>query len=179
MRQSHRRSLGTLSCSNCAKRSPISSYNNYWLPTQHCVAIKQPMLTHAVQWYHHALSHVGQNRLTDTMSMAFYSPLLRKTVKAVVLPCAHCQHCKNVQRGHGTTAPRETDILPWNHVAVDTIGPWVLTVQNRQEHFYALTIIHMVTNLSEIVCLQNICTCSNTVYQHMASQIPKTNILYL
>jgi hypothetical protein len=87
--------------------------------------------------------------------MTCYSPLLRKTVEAVVLPCAHCQHYKNVQRGHGATAPREADILPWNQVAVDTIGPWVLKVQNRQERFYALTIIDMVTNLAEIVRLQN------------------------
>jgi hypothetical protein len=30
---------------------------------------------------------------------------------------------KNVQRGHGATAPREADILPLNNGAVDTIGP--------------------------------------------------------
>jgi Integrase zinc binding domain len=107
------------------------------------------------QWYHHALSHVSQNRLLDTMSMTFYNPVLRKAVEAVVLPCAHCQRYKNVQKGHGATAPREADILPWNHIAVNTIGPWVLQVQNRQERFYALTIIDMVTNLSEIVHLQN------------------------
>jgi hypothetical protein len=71
------------------------------------------------------------------------------------MQCAHCQRYKNVQRGHGATAPREADTLLWNHVAVDTIGPWVLKVQNRQERFYTLTIIDMVTNLSEIVRLQN------------------------
>jgi Integrase zinc binding domain len=100
------------------------------------IYLPEALLTRAMQWYHHALSHVGQNQLTDTMSMTSYSPLLRKTVEAVVLPCAHCQHYKNVQRGHGATAPREADILPWNHVADDTIGPWVLKVQNRQERFY-------------------------------------------
>jgi Integrase zinc binding domain len=94
------------------------------------IYLPEVLLTRAMQRYHHALSHVGQNRLTDTMSMAFYSPLLRKTVEAVVLPC---QHYKNAQRGHGTTAPREADTLPWNHVAVDMIRPWVLKVQNRQE----------------------------------------------
>jgi hypothetical protein len=87
--------------------------------------------------------------------MTFYSPLLRKTIEAVVLPCAHCQCYKYVQRGHGTTAPREADTLLWNHIAVDTIGPWVLKVQNRPECFYMLTIINRVTNLSEIVHLQN------------------------
>jgi transposase InsO family protein len=71
------------------------------------------------------------------------------------VPCAHCQRYKNVQRGHGATAPWEADILPWSHVAVDTIGPWVLSVQNRHEQFYALTIIDMATNLTEIVRLFN------------------------
>jgi Integrase core domain len=84
-----------------------------------------------------------------------YNPQLHKVVEAVVAPCAHCQRYKNVQRGHGATAPREADILPWSHVAVDTIGPWVLKVYNREEHFYVLTIIDMVTNLTEIVRLDN------------------------
>jgi hypothetical protein len=35
------------------------------------------------------------------------------------------------------------------------IGPWVLKVQNRQEHFSMLTTINMVMNLTEIVQLQN------------------------
>jgi Integrase zinc binding domain len=101
--------------------------------------------------YHHALSHVGQAQLTDTMSLTFYNPQLYKIVEAVVAPCAHCQRYKNVQLGHGATAPQEADLLPWSNVAVDTIRPWVLSVQNRHERFYMLTIIDMVTNLTEIV----------------------------
>jgi transposase InsO family protein len=120
-----------------------------------CIHLPEAFLTRSVQWYHHALTHVGQNKFTDTMSMTFYIPLLCKTVEAVVLPCAHCQHYTNVQRGNGTTAPREADTLPWNHIVVDTIGPWILKVQNRQEHFYVLTIIDMDTNLTEIMRLQN------------------------
>jgi hypothetical protein len=58
--------------------------------------------------------------------MTFYNPQLHKVVEAVVAPCAHCQRYKN-----GATAPREADILPWSHVAVDTI--WTLSVQNRHE----------------------------------------------
>jgi transposase InsO family protein len=119
------------------------------------IYLPQDMLESAAMWYHHALSHVGRVRLTDTMSMTFYNPQLHKVVEAVVAPCAHCQRYKNVQRGHGATAPREADILPWSHVAVDTIGPWVLKVYNREERFYALTIIDMVTNLTEIVRLEN------------------------
>jgi RNase H-like domain found in reverse transcriptase len=81
---------------------------------------------------HHVLSLVGQARLIDTMSLTFYSLQLYKVVEAVVVPCAHCQRYKNVQRGHGA-APQEADILPWSLVAVDTIGPRVLSVQNRTD----------------------------------------------
>jgi phage terminase large subunit GpA-like protein len=81
------------------------------------------MLKRAEKWYHHALSHVGRVRLSDTMSMTFYNPQLHKVVEAVVAICAHCQHYKNVQQGHGATALREADILLC-HVAVDTIGPF-------------------------------------------------------
>jgi Integrase zinc binding domain len=72
------------------------------------IYLPQDMLESAVMWYHHALSHVGRVRLTDTMSMTFYNPQLHKIVEAVVAPCAHCQRYKNVQRGHGATAPRES-----------------------------------------------------------------------
>jgi hypothetical protein len=69
--------------------------------------------------------------LSDTMSLTFYNTSLHKFVEAVVVPCTHCRHYKNVQRGHGASAPREADLLLWTNVAVDTMGPWVLSVQNR------------------------------------------------
>jgi hypothetical protein len=42
------------------------------------------MLKCAVQWYHHALSHVGQHRLIDTMSLTFYNQLLHKFVESAL-----------------------------------------------------------------------------------------------
>jgi Integrase zinc binding domain len=115
-------------------RSPISILKNYWCLIFLYGAIKKPkstlayllphkMLRHAVKWYHQVLSHVGQARLTDTTSLTFYNPELYKVVEAVVAPCALCQRYKNVQQGHGATAPWEADILLWSHVAVDTIRP--------------------------------------------------------
>jgi hypothetical protein len=49
------------------------------------------LLECTVKWYHHALSHVGQVWLSDTMSLTFYNPQLHKFVEAVVAPGAHCQ----------------------------------------------------------------------------------------
>jgi hypothetical protein len=49
------------------------------------------------------------------------------------------------------SALREADLLPLKNVAADTIGPWVLTLQNRHKWSYVLAIIDMVTNLTEII----------------------------
>jgi transposase InsO family protein len=83
--------------------------------------------------------------------MTFYHPKLRDTVEAVLKPCDECQRIKNVQRGHGHTAPREARLLPWSDIAVDLIRPWKLTIGNRTVEFRALTIIDLVTNLVELV----------------------------
>ena len=69
--------------------------------------------------------------------------------------CDLCQRLKNLGRGHGDLASREATLLPWRDVAVDLIGPWELTMGNEKVSFTALTIIDLVTNLVEIVRLDN------------------------
>jgi Integrase zinc binding domain len=119
------------------------------------IYLPDALLPRAIQWYHLSLSHLGQSRLINTMSMTFYHPKLRQTVIAMIQKCAVCQLYKNVQRGHGNTAPRAASVIPWSEVAVDTIGPWTLEVATERVTFYALTIIDVVTNLVEIVRLDN------------------------
>jgi hypothetical protein len=98
------------------------------------------------------------------MSETFYNPKLRPSVEAIIKPCEHCQKYKNVQFGHGETAPREAGLLPWSEIAVDMIGPWTLEVSNRTEKFSALTIIKLVTNLVEIVRVNNKTTAAVTAH---------------
>jgi transposase InsO family protein len=113
------------------------------------------LMPRAIQWYHLATSHLGQIRLFDTMSMTFYHPKLRESMNFMIQRCAVCQRYKNVQCGHGDTAPRAASLLPWSEVAVETIGPWTLEVATERVTFCALTIIDLVTNLVEIVRLDN------------------------
>ena len=119
------------------------------------IYLPDAILLRAIQWYHFALSHIGQSRLTDTMSLIYYNPKLRSTVEAALSKCKPCQEYKNVQRGHGELAPREAALLPWSDIAVDLIGPWTLQVSNQKVTFNALTIIDLVTNLVELVRLDN------------------------
>jgi transposase InsO family protein len=89
------------------------------------------------------------------MSLIYYNPKLCSTVEAALSKCKPCQEYKNVQRGHGELAPREAALLPWSDIAVDLIGPWTLQVSNQKVTFNALTIIDLVTNLVELVRLDN------------------------
>ena len=106
-------------------------------------------------YYHLALSHAGMSRLYDTMSMHFYNRALKGAVEHYVSRCDPCQRSKLVGRGHGHTAPKEAGIMPWREVAVDLIGPWELKVGNQTQSFSALTIIDLITNLTEIVRIEN------------------------
>jgi Integrase zinc binding domain len=110
-----------------------------------CYTVDLPdsLLEQAIRWYHLALSHIGINRLTDTMSVIFYNPKLCPSVEAVIKTCPHCQKYKNVLCRHGETAPREAGLLLWSEVTMDMIGPWTIEVGDQTEKFSALTIQKM------------------------------------
>ncbi|KAG7356978.1 integrase core domain containing protein [Nitzschia inconspicua] len=113
------------------------------------------MLQDTVRWYHLALGHCGISRLADTLRMHFYHPNLQKVCEQEVKRCDPCQRFKNVGRGHGEMASREASLLPWQDVAVDLIGPWTISIGDEEHKFSALTIIDMVTNLVEVVRIDN------------------------
>jgi hypothetical protein len=87
--------------------------------------------------------------------MRYFHPLLQQTCEQVVGRCDPCQRFKAIGRGHGETAAREATVLPWQDVAVDLIGPWTLNVGGQEFRFQALTIIDMVTNLVEVVRIED------------------------
>jgi transposase InsO family protein len=120
------------------------------------IYLPAPLLHDTVQWYHLALGpHVGISRLADTLRMHCFHPQLQKMCEHVVGKCDPCQRLKNVGRGHGETAAREATTAPWQEVAVDLIGPWTLPVNGTNMTFMALTIIDTVTNLVEVIRLNN------------------------
>ena len=53
--------------------------------------------------------------------------------------------------GYGKLPPRNPQVVPWDEVAVDLIGPWKIEVNGREFIFLALTCIDPVTNLVEII----------------------------
>ena len=137
---------------------PLQPFNNVQLicfrPTPQStwkICIPDIMLTELITWYHNVLLHVGEDRLTSSIATHFFHPQLDKRVKNFVSRCQHCQQYKRPGHGYGHLAPRECAFQPFTEVAVDTIGPWKVRVNNELLTFQALTTIDTVSNLVELV----------------------------
>ena len=116
------------------------------------ICLTEPMLKPMIKWYHVFLGHVGQTRLRHTLQLRYYHEYLRKYIDE--FNCEACQFHKSQGRGYGHLAPRDVNGNPWTEVCVDLIGPWVVQVHGRPYEFSALTCIDPVTNLTEIIQIQ-------------------------
>ena len=119
------------------------------------ICIPDQHLNRVVDWYHRILGHSGITRVHDTIAVHFFHPHLRDRTEERISSCEHCQKHKLVGRGVGELPPREAPLLPWEEVAVDLVGPWPVEVNGRELLFHALTCIDPVTNLVELVRIQN------------------------
>lgn len=119
------------------------------------IYLPDELLHETVAWYHYVLGHLGQSRLFDTISIHLFNSQLRNKVDDFVSRCDECQRKKQLQRGYGELPPREAQVSPWKDICVDLIGPWKLQIGDSEQSFIALSIIDPVTNLAELIRLEN------------------------
>jgi len=117
------------------------------------VALARSILKPTIQWFHHVLNHPGSKRLRMTMQTRYYHPELRRYIDKHV--CDTCQRHKLEGPGYGLLPQRDLKEQPFEEVAVDLIGPWSIEVANEKLTFNALTCIDTVTNLVELVRIDN------------------------
>ena len=115
------------------------------------IMIPENKVNATISWFHEKLNHAGRDSLISTMSRILYHPQLRERIENYVKNCETCQKHKLQGRGYGHMAPREALVAPWYEIAIDTIGPWEIELQNNETRkFHALTMIDTVTNLVEM-----------------------------
>ena len=112
------------------------------------------LVANMIHWYHTTLGHVGTQKLYDTISNRFTSPRLYLLCQEYVCP-HNCAQWKQHGVGYGHLPARNALVAPWDEVAVDLIGPWKIQVDGRTFVFNALTCIDSVSNLVEIVRINN------------------------
>eukprot|EP00980_Cylindrotheca_fusiformis_P014984 scaffold4112_cov60-Cylindrotheca_fusiformis.AAC.2 len=98
------------------------------------IAIPSPLLNDIILWFHSVLGHAGETRVYDTIRARYHHPRLKRV---------------------GELPERDIDATPWQEVHVDLIGPWKVEVNDLEVEFNALTCIDPVSNLTELIRIEN------------------------
>ena len=122
-------------------------------PGEWKIAMPKTLLRPIIVWYHLVLGHCGAHRLYDTLRRRFHIPRLKEACYTFF--CEDCQKNKLSGAGYGMLPPKHAPFAPWNEVAIDLIGPWEIRFGRQSLEVNTLTCIDPVTNLVEIVRVQN------------------------
>jgi hypothetical protein len=112
------------------------------------IATPTSMIDDLINWCHITLNHVGMTRTH------FHCPRLKARTEQRVANCDACQRNEAIGPGCGELPERDAQLLPWNEVAVDLIGPWKISMNGQELEFNALTCIDPVTDLVELTRMQ-------------------------
>jgi hypothetical protein len=118
-------------------------------PANWKIALPSELIAPTVKWYHQVTGHPGSKRLNDLISKRYYNRDLRRYIDN--FNCEFCQRNKLEGKGYGLLPEREVRSIPFEECAVDLIGPWTVQVRGRPHEFDALTCIDTVTNLVELI----------------------------
>lgn len=145
------------------QRYHMQRFGEHWLicrrenpQVQHWqICVPTPMLGPLIHWYHEVLMHPGMTRQLSTMQTLFHHVALANEVRNRCSTCAVCQRNKRPHVQYGHLPPREANYAPFYEVAVDSIGPWTIMVNNASTTFRALTMIDTVSNFVELTRVNN------------------------
>ena len=118
-------------------------------PANWKIALPQKLLKPTIEWFHRMTGHSGNKRLYMQISTRYYHRDLRRLIDNY--HCDHCQRNKLDGKGYGLLPEREMRMMPFEECAVDLIGPWIIQVNEKPYEFNALTIIDTISNLVELV----------------------------
>ena len=99
-----------------------------------------------LQWYHHYLQHPDKNRLEMTIAAIMWWLGMRPRMRKHVKTCERCQLGKRCKRKYGHLLPKIVQVIPWNQVCVDLIGPYTIKTKDKTiMDFMCLIIIYPAT----------------------------------
>ena len=118
-----------------------------------------------MEWYHYFLNHPGGERLYKTLNRVCYWKGMGNHCMNFCKKCEVCQLHKPRKTKYGHLPPKRVgELVPWNTIHVDLIGPYSITAQQFQTNgtttkqelqFTCMTMIDPVTGWFEIVEVPN------------------------
>jgi len=120
------------------------------------IYIPRILRNHVINWYHEYLMHPGELRTAETIAQHLYWPGIKADVKKVVQRCDPCQKGKTKRLKYGKLPEKLAEAQPWEHLCVDTIGPYKIRRRGRKPlEFMALTFIDPATGWFEMTEIKN------------------------
>jgi len=114
-----------------------------------------------LEWYHYYLNHPGGERLYKTLNKVCYWKGMSNQATTFCKRCEVCQKHKTRKRKYGQLPPKYVgDLVPWNTVHVDLIGPYSIdapqfqpdgSIQTKTLQLTCMTMLDPVTGWFEIV----------------------------
>ncbi len=118
-----------------------------------------------MEWYHHFMNHPRGERLYKTLNKVCYWKGMATQCSNLCKRCSVCQKFKSRKRKYGQLPPRNVgELVPWDTVHIDLIGPYSLTAKQFQPQgkilevelrLTCMTMIDPVTGWFEIVEVPN------------------------
>jgi hypothetical protein len=121
--------------------------NKLLLPGEHI--LPKDLIIPTIRWYHQVTGHPGSKRLYQHIHQQYYNCDLRRLVDN--FKCIYCQRNKSDSKGYGFLPECKVRLISFEECAMDLIGPWTLQVRGNQYKFEALSVIDTVTNLVELI----------------------------
>ena len=118
------------------------------------VYIPTELLKDTIHGYHLILGHPGKTKLYDSTRTLFYYSAMKNRIDEYHYD--HCQRHKLQGRSYGHLPARGAILLPFEEVNIDLIGLLKVELEGGREiEINALTCIELVTNLVEIIKIEN------------------------
>ena len=89
------------------------------------------------------------------MGQHFYWKDMRSTIKAVCSRCKTCQFTKRKYQKLAKVPPKDPEVIPWQKVCVDLIGPYSFGTGKNKVTLHCLTMIDPATAWFEIASIEN------------------------
>ncbi len=118
-------------------------------PSNPKIALPKELIKPTLKWYHQVTGHPGSKRLYEQIRQRYHNRDLRRYIDN--FNCDYCQRNKLDGKGYGLLPEHEVQSIPFEECAVDLIGWWVAQVRSNPYEFDALTVINTVTNLVQLV----------------------------
>ena len=107
------------------------------------IYIPEPLCTKIMRWYHHWLCHPMCSRLYKTLASTMYWPGIEKEVIDFSKHYKVCKRYKKQPKKHGKLSTKNVNLVPWDTVCVDYIGPYPITT-NKGENLELNVMIFLI-----------------------------------